>query len=269
MARPAARLQGGETVVVRLPAARPRTPRPQALPCAIVFSDEHLVVVDKPSGLVVHPAAGHEDGTLVNALLHALGDLPASDDAARPGIVHRLDRDTSGLLVVARTPAALAALQAQVRARSMARVYRLLVARAAALPDAGTFDTPFGRHPKDRKRFSSRFEAPRRAVTHFRVTARFTTLAQCEARLETGRTHQIRVHFADAGHPVCGDPVYGGRPGHGAAEAERRALCGLTRQFLHAARLELDHPATGERLGFDSPLPPDLAAVLVALQDAP
>jgi len=261
-ARPARRLAGGERIRVLLPEAGSLLPRPQPLPLSLVYEDDHLAVVDKPAGLVVHPAPGHQDGTLVNALLHALGDLPPTDDPTRPGIVHRLDRYTSGLLVVARTPDALVSLQRQIRERAATRVYRLLASHGRSLPTSGTFDTPYGRHPKDRKRFSSRFDARRRAVTHFRVTALHETLAECEARLETGRTHQIRVHFSDAGHPLCGDRVYGGRVARTAKPVERRALAGLERQFLHATRLELTHPATHAQLRFDSPLPADLAAIV-------
>ena len=169
--------------------------------------------------------------------------------------MHRLDRDTSGLLVVARTPAALTDLQAQIAARTVSRTYLTLVCQAARLPDQGEWDTAYGRHPRDRKRFSSRVRAARRAITRWRVRERWGGLALCEVRLVTGRTHQIRVHFADAGHPVCGDRVYGGRPA-------RAAVPGLERQLLHATRLELTHPGTGERVRFDSPLPEDLARAL-------
>jgi len=267
-ARAGTRVRGGEAVTVRLHPPVPEHPQPQAMDLATVHVDPHLVVVDKPPGLVVHPAAGHPDGTLVNGLLHSFGSLPATDDPCRPGIVHRLDRDTSGLLVVARTPETLASLQAQIGARTARRSYVTLVRSAARLPDAGEWDTPYGRHPKDRKRFSSRVEAERRAVTRWRVVERLGGLALCEVSLVTGRTHQIRVHFADAGHPVCGDRVYGGRGRRGRPAEERAALAGLGRQFLHATRLELTHPATGARTTLSSALAPDLAAVLEAVRDA-
>ena len=249
LAKPATRLKGGETVTASLPPPPPAEPGPEDLGLTLVHVDEHVAVLDKPVGMVVHPAPGHPTGTAVNGLLHLLGPLPISDDPSRPGIVHRLDRDTSGLMVVARTPAALETLQAAIRAREVTRRYLLVVRNARQLPEAGTWDTPYGRHPGDRKRMSSRHEGARRAVTHWR---RIEALgdgrhALVEATLETGRTHQIRAHFCDARFPVLGDRVYG------------RPDPDLPRQFLHAAALALIHPVSGVDISMTSPLPADLA----------
>lgn len=212
------------------------------------------MVVNKPAGLVVHPAPGHPDGTLVNALLHAPGGLAESDDPLRPGIVHRLDKDTSGVIVAARSALALAGLQKAIADRVVTRRYLLVVRNAARLPEAGTWDTAYGRNPRYRKRMTGRL-GDRRAVTHWR---RIEPLpgghALAEATLETGRTHQIRVHFAEAGYPVLGDRVYG------------RSDKTLPRQFLHAAQLAFEHPATGAALDIEAPLPEDLTSRLAELQ---
>ncbi len=254
-AKPSHRLRGGERLEVDLPSPAPTLPVPQALGVPIVHVDEHLVVVDKPAGLVVHPAPGHPDGTLVNALLHDPGGLAESDDPARPGIVHRLDRDTSGLMVVARTVAVLEALKEGIRSRSVTRRYLLVVRNARRLGDQGTWDTAYGRNPRHRKRMTSRL-GDRRAVTHWRRMKELPgDHALVEATLDTGRTHQIRVHFAEAGFPVLADGVYG--------RTDRL----LSRQFLHAAQLGFQHPATGAQLAFEAPLPEDLAAWLRALRE--
>ena len=226
--------------------------RAQRIDVTVLYEDESLLVVDKPAGLVVHPAPGHEDGTLVNALL-ARGI--SGGHGRRPGIVHRLDRDTSGLMVVARTEAAYQQLIADMAARRIERTYAALV--AGSLPqDEGTVDAPIGRHVRDRKRMSLHTTSPRRAVTHFVAVGRYRGYTLLDVRLETGRTHQIRVHFAALGYPVAGDVVYG-RPTRPA---------GLERQFLHARRLAFPHPIERERLlAFDAPLPPDLGAFLAGL----
>jgi 23S rRNA pseudouridine1911/1915/1917 synthase len=213
----------------------------------IVHLDEALAVVDKPAGLVVHPAPSHEGPTLVSELAEILG----GGDPERPGIVHRLDKGTSGLLVVARSDEAHAALQAQVQAREVERVY-LALAGGHLASRTGTIDAPIGR-ARQRHRMAVSGAASRQARTHFEVLELLPRESYVEVRLETGRTHQIRAHFAAIGHSLTGDPTYGG--------AERY---GLERQFLHAHRLAFDHPTTGERLSFESPLPPDLAAALDA-----
>ena len=215
----------------------------------IVYADDDLAVVDKPAGLVVHPAPSHRGPTLVEELEEILG---GGADPERPGIVHRLDKGTSGLLVVARTDAAHAALQEQVRRREVERVY-LALAGGRLGSRTGTIDAPIGRAARQRHRMAVSGAASREARTHFEVLELLPRETYLEARLETGRTHQIRAHFAAIGHPLTGDPTYGG--------AERY---GLARQFLHAHRLAFEHPVSGERLSFESALPEDLAAALQA-----
>lgn len=212
----------------------------------IVHEDDDLIVLDKPAGLVVHPAASHTGPTLVDRL----GDRAGGGEADRRGIVHRLDKDTSGLMVVARTEAAHSELSRQIRAREVVREYLALVEGALG-SRTGTIDAPLGRDRRRRTRRAIRGAGEREARTHFEVLEALPADTLVKARLETGRTHQIRVHFAAIGHPVAGDPEYGKAGRHG-----------LKRQFLHAAHLELAHPATGEELAFDSPLPEDLAAAL-------
>jgi 23S rRNA pseudouridine1911/1915/1917 synthase len=215
----------------------------------IVFEDDHLAVVDKPPGLVVHPAPSHEGSTLVEELAGILG---GGGDAERPGIVHRLDKGTSGLLGVARDDETHAALQEAVRRREVERAY-LALAGGRLASRTGTIDAPIGRASRQRHRMAVSGAASRQARTHFEVLELLPRESYLEARLETGRTHQIRAHFAAIGHPLTGDVTYGGRQRYG-----------LGRQFLHAHRLAFQHPRTGEALRFDSPLPPDLAAALQA-----
>jgi 23S rRNA pseudouridine1911/1915/1917 synthase len=249
-------LRAGETVAYVLPPLRPTALRAEDVPYTLVFEDAALLVVDKPAGVVVHPAPGHEHGTLVQGLLSR---GIAGGHESRPGIVHRLDRDTSGLLIVARTPDAHRRLVSQMARREIARRYVALL--AGALPqDEGTIDAPLGRHVRDRKRMSIHTTRPHRAVTHFVVRERLPGYTLLDVRLETGRTHQIRVHFAALGYPVAGDTTYGDRT---------RRPAGLTRQFLHAAHLEFAHPLSGEPLSFDAPLPADLAVFLTALRGSP
>jgi 23S rRNA pseudouridine1911/1915/1917 synthase len=219
----------------------------------IVYADDELAVVDKPAGLVVHPAPSHRGPTLVDALGGLLG---GGADPERPGIVHRLDKDTSGLLVVARTDAAHAALQTQVRRREVERVY-LALARGRVGSRTGTIDAPIGRAAKQRHRMAVSGAASRQARTHFTVLELLSAETYLEAHLETGRTHQIRAHFAAIGHPLAGDPTYGGEQKYG-----------LERQFLHAHRLAFAHPETGELLTFVSELPDDLVLALAAARAA-
>ncbi len=254
--KPAYRLRLGDCIEGRVPPAEPSELEPEPIPLVIVFEDEDLIVVDKPAGLVVHPAAGHRSGTLVNALLHHCSTLSGVGGVRRPGIVHRLDKDTSGLIVAAKSDRAHRGLAEQFREHNVDREYLALV-RGHPAAESGSVDAAIGRHPSDRKRMSTRTRAGRSAVTHWRVERRLAELTLLRVRLETGRTHQIRVHLAASGLPVAGDPVYGG--GRGAA----RAL-GLRRQALHAAMLGFEHPATRERVRFDSELPADLAAALAA-----
>ncbi len=245
LARPKSyRLEGGETLVLTVPAAEP-APVSEAPPPRVVFADEHLLVVDKPAGLVVHRGAGHAGGTLADLL----GDQLAGGDPERPGIVHRLDRGTSGLMVVARSEEAHRRLSALVRRRELERTYLALV-EGRPRSRSGRIEAPIGRDRDDPTRISLDTDVPRDAVTHFDVEEMLPGHALLRVRLETGRTHQIRVHLAAIGLPVVGDPVYGvPQPG-------------LDRQFLHAARLGFAHPFTGERVELDSPLPSDLAALL-------
>ncbi len=242
------RLRGGEEVHIHIPPPEPTTLEPEPIPLEIVYEDEDLAVLVKPAGMVVHPAPGHATGTLVHALLHRYPDLEVGG-TERPGIVHRLDQGTSGLMVVARTDAAHRALTAQMAAREVFKVYWALV--HGHPPERGTVDAPIGRHPVDRKRMAV-VSGGREARTHYHVLARGGEVSLLELKLETGRTHQIRVHMAHLGHPLVGDPVYG----------RRRDPMGLERPFLHAARLAFRHPRTGRRLVFQAPLPEDLRALL-------
>ncbi len=261
--KPGYRLHGAELIAV---AARQRTEtalEAQSIPLSIVHQDEHLIVVDKPAGLVVHPAAGNPDRTLANALLAHDPQLKA---VPRAGIVHRLDKLTSGLMVVARTLSTHAHLVAQLQARRVSRVYRAVA--YGAVVAGGTIDEPLGRHARDRKRVAVRADG-KPAVTHYRVRQRFADFTDLAVTLETGRTHQIRVHLAHRGHPLVGDPVYGGRlrlpPGAG--EPLQAVLRQFRRQALHAQKLRFVHPADGVEVAFEAPLPADLAQLLEALRD--
>jgi 23S rRNA pseudouridine1911/1915/1917 synthase len=245
------RVAVGERVeVVPEPPAAP-APAAEDVPFAVAWEDEHLLVVDKPAGVVVHPARGHRGTTLAEALA---GRAAGGGDPARAGIVHRLDRDTSGLLVVAKSEAVHRALQEAIRRRTLRREYRALV---AGCPPArsGTIDAPIGRDRRVRTRMSTDTDVPRAARTHFELERAFAGYALLRVTLETGRTHQIRVHLQAIGHPVAGDPEYG-----------TAGVLGLDRQFLHAAHLAFAHPVTGAPLDVSSPLPPDLAAVLARLE---
>jgi 23S rRNA pseudouridine1911/1915/1917 synthase len=246
------RLAGGEQVEFEPPESRETTLAAEPMDLRIAYEDEHLVVVDKPAGLVVHPAPGHASGTLVHGLLeHDVG----GGDADRPGIVHRLDRDTSGLMVVARSEEAHKRLQALVRRHALERHYLALVV-GRPRSRSGRIEAPIGRDRRDPLRHSLDTDKPRDAITHFELVELFAAHALLDVRLETGRTHQIRVHLAAIDLPVAGDPVYG-RP---------REL-GLTRQFLHAARLAFDHPFTDGRVDVESPLPAELAAAVERARD--
>jgi len=240
---------------------------PEAIPIDIVYSDSDLVVIDKAAGMVVHPSPGHDSGTVVNALLHHCGDLAGIGGVLRPGIVHRLDRGTSGILVAAKTVAAHRALALQFHDHTIERLY---VAFVRGLPgsESGTVDRPIGRHPRDRKRMSVHTHSGRAARTHWRVERRYPAsgISRLSIRPETGRTHQIRVHLASVGLPIVGDPVYGGRGRGGSRRSAAEAA--LTRPALHAACLGFTHPSSGERLRFEAPLPPDLAELEAALEEA-
>lgn len=254
-ARPSAQLRANDVVLVRRPLARPTDLIAQDIPLAVVYEDADVVVIDKPAGMVVHPAPGHLDGTLVNALLARYPDITVGSDL-RPGIVHRLDRDTSGLLVVTRNDPARHAIQAQQLARTMLKAY-LAVVEGRFKEPSGVIDAPIGRHPTDRMR-QAIVANGRVARTHWQVVEELGDYTLIEARLETGRTHQIRVHFSHKSRPLLGDPLYGPR--------KPRATFGLARQFLHAYRLGFALPSSGERVEFQSPLPEDLQRALEALR---
>ena len=252
----------GALVRVRVPEVRAARLDPVQLDLPVLYDDADLLVIDKPARLSVHPGAGGEEETVVHGLLYQVADLRGVGGELRPGIVHRLDKDTSGCLVVAKTEAALRGLQAQFKARSVEKRYRALV--HGAPPGSGELDTLIARHPVDRKRFSSRVLEGRRAVTRYTVLARTAHAAWVDVELLTGRTHQIRAHFADQGWPLFCDKVYGGtkREGPSAPEPVRRAAAALGRQGLHAFQLAFAHPATGARVACEAPLPADLAAAL-------
>jgi len=265
-----AKVRAGDAIVVTVPAPEPLEVEPEDLPLAILHEDADLIVIDKPAGMVVHPAPGHARGTLVNALLFHCRDLAGIGGVLRPGIVHRLDKDTSGVMVATKSDRAHAALTAAFAARSrgdatgtlgLSRTY-LAIASPPPPAAAGTIRTLHGRHPVDRKRFSSKVATGKPAVTHYEVVAPLYLAALVRFRLETGRTHQIRVHAADAGWPLLADPVYGHRARDARVLAAARAL---GRQALHAATLAFDHPVTGVHLTFTSPLPADFQAALAAL----
>jgi 23S rRNA pseudouridine1911/1915/1917 synthase len=253
----------GEVYSIDLPPAVEAEAEAQDIPLSIVYEDEHLIVVDKPAGLVVHPAAGNLDGTLVNALLHhCRGQLSGIGGVARPGIVHRIDKDTSGLLIVAKTDQAHVSLAEQFKAHSIERVYAAIVS-GRPTPSAGTVDTWIGRSDADRKKMAVQREGRgKHAVTHYRTVKPLRDSALIECRLETGRTHQVRVHMAHVGHPLIGDPVYGR-----AKKGFKSILetMGFKRQALHAKILGFIHPASSVALSFESPIPADMQELLSQL----
>ena len=250
------RLRGDETVEVVRPEAEETAVAAQDIPLDVVYEDADVIVVNKPAGLVVHPAPGHPDGTLVNALLHHCGDsLSGIGGEKRPGIVHRIDRDTSGLIIAAKNDAAHLALSAQLSDHTLARTYECLV-MGNLREDSGTVDAPIGRHPADRKKMAVNPRNGRRAVTHWEVIARYGGVTHLRCRLETGRTHQIRVHLAHIGHPILGDTVYGAK----------KPVPGLTGQCLHATELQFIHPATGKTVSLRCPLPEEFTHMLEKLK---
>ena len=258
------KLRENDELEVELTAPAATSFTPEAIPIEIVYEDETLVVVNKPSGLVVHPAAGIHSGTLANALAYHFQKLPDSGAGVRPGIVHRLDRDTSGLLVVAKTEAALEHLSDQFRDRTVFKSYVALVhGRMSA--DSGKIDQPLARDPSNRTRMAV-VRGGRSALSLFRVRRRFDRFTLLDVELRTGRTHQIRVHLAWAKHPVVGDETYGGGRDNTIQDARLRAhVRNLVRQFLHAERLAFTHPQTGERVEFNCPLPPELSELLAEI----
>ena len=245
------KLAGGEDIAVTLPEPEPVEAVPQDIPLDVVYEDADVIVVNKPSGMVVHPAPGHPDGTLVNALLyHCAGTLSGIGGALRPGIVHRIDRDTSGLIIAAKNDAAHQYLSAQLADHTLARTYECIVV-GALREDRGTVDAPIARHPTDRNRMAV-VAGGREAVTHWEVIARYPGYTHVRCRLETGRTHQIRVHMAYIGHPILGDTVYGAK----------KEVPGLTGQCLHAVGLRFLHPRTHEVVELSCPLPDEFTRML-------
>ncbi len=259
---PSQKMQPGANFSIALPPPEEPEARPQDIPLAIVFEDEHLIVIDKPAGMVVHPAAGNRDGTLVNALLHhCAGELSGIGGVARPGIVHRIDKDTSGLLVVAKTTAAHEGLAAQFANHSIHRRY-IAVCGGHPAPVEGTIATRLGRSDANRKKMAVLPDTSNRgkhAVTHYRVTKKLKDCSLLECRLETGRTHQVRVHCASIGHALVGDPVYGSTP---KSLRPLLARLGFARQALHAAELGFIHPVTGQTVEFRAELPRDMRELI-------
>jgi len=254
LSKPSYRVQVGDEVVVRVPAEAPLRVVPEDIPLDVVYEDDVMLVVNKPAGLVVHPAPGHPSGTLVNAVLARCPQIAQVGGADRAGIVHRLDKDTSGLILVAKDEATRAALQRQFKRRQVTKIYLALV-EGRVSPREGIIEVPIGRHKRNRKKMAV-VRGGRRARTMYRATEFFDRHTLLEVRPRTGRTHQVRVHLAWLGYPVVGDGVYGHR--------RQRLLRG--RHFLHAARLRCTHPSTGEEVEFEAPLPPELVAVLKRLR---
>jgi 23S rRNA pseudouridine1911/1915/1917 synthase len=267
------KVQAGDKITISVPARPPSDLVAENLKIDIVYEDEHFAVVNKPAGMVTHPAAGNQSGTLVNALLHHLKSPATGGDPMRPGIVHRLDKNTSGLLVVAKTEEAFVALQSAIAERTITRTYWAIIC-GHMRESEGIIDLPIGRSIRDRKKMAVTNKNSREARTHYKVLERYRSYDQLEITLDTGRTHQIRVHLAHLGHPVLGDPEYGGRESwhKGLSSPDRllakQILDKLWRQALHAIRLEFAHPVSGERMKFECELPVELAAAVMAVRDA-
>jgi 23S rRNA pseudouridine1911/1915/1917 synthase len=254
--KPSYRLRPGDRIEVRVEVPETRRLAPEDIPLKILHADDDVIVLDKPAGMVVHPGVGAPRGTLVNALLHAFPDIQWIGDSDRPGIVHRLDKETSGVMIAARSPRAYLELKRQFKAREIKKVYLALVKGHMAVPE-GRFDWPIGRHIKHGERMSIKTNRPRAAVTSYRTLKEFKDVSLLEIRPLTGRTHQIRVHLSAAGHPLAGDRRYG--TGRGPKQK-------FPRLFLHAHKLSFRHPGTGDMMEFVSPLPDDLQSVLKILE---
>jgi len=272
--KPGYRVKSGEQILVRIPEPEPVEYKPEPIPLNILYQDSDIVVLNKQAGIVVHPAPGHGSGTLVNALLYHCPDLEGIGGEIRPGIVHRLDKDTSGAMVVAKNAETLAALARQFKARSVSKKYLALV-YGKLKKDAGTIDLPIGRHPIHRKQMSTTTRKGRDAVTSWRVFKRFQDITLLELTLKTGRTHQIRVHCSTMGHPIVGDPIY--RPRKLFKNLNKKTerlpagiidlLKTIPRQMLHAWQLGFVHPRTDEYMSFESPVPDDMEVLMAQLQD--
>jgi len=255
-------MRQGEALLAAIPEPEPAEAEPEDIPLDIVYEDRDIIVINKPQGMVVHPAPGHTSGTLVSALLyHCKGELSGIGGVMRPGIVHRIDMDTSGLIAVAKNDAAHTGLAAQLEDHSMHREYRAIVV-GGFRDDLGTVDLPIARHPTDRKKMAVVKTGGRNAVTHYSVDERFTGFSTLKLRLETGRTHQIRVHMSHMGHPVLGDPVYGGDK----TQFQKKHPALFAGQCLHAERLTLIHPITGETMTFEAALPERFGEIMRLLR---
>jgi 23S rRNA pseudouridine1911/1915/1917 synthase len=261
------KLRAGDRLTVEIPPPEPTAAQPEEIPLEILYEDRDLVVVNKPAGMVVHPGAGNREGTLVNALLGHCGDLSGIGGEVRPGIVHRIDKDTSGVLVVAKNDGAHQKLAAQFSAHTVKRIYLALVF-GAMKTDTGRVEGVIGRHPTDRTKMSGAARHGKHAVTHWRVVGRYPGICLLRLRLETGRTHQIRVHLSESGHPLVGDEVYGGsgRVANLKDPGLRSLVKELGRQALHAKTLGFIHPSSGDYLEFDTELPPDMQGILDYLE---
>lgn len=268
--KPSAHLKSGDIVSGKLPEPEPLSLKPEPIPLTILYEDPSIIVIDKPSGMVVHPAFGNPSGTLVNALLYHCKDLAGINGVLRPGIVHRLDKDTSGVMVVAKDDEAYHQLTKQFRNRTVEKVY-LAITYGQFGQKEGLIDSAIGRHPSQRKRMSTRTKKGRVAVTRWKRVEKLDGFASLEIYPQTGRTHQIRVHLSSVGHPILGDPLYGrkGRPGSTRDRALRECLKRMDRLALHAYRLEFNHPRTGERVQFVSPIPQDMREVVECLRSMP
>jgi 23S rRNA pseudouridine1911/1915/1917 synthase len=265
--KPSQKVEEGQTISLALPEAAPSTIASQDLPLSILHEDSDLVVLDKPAGLVVHPAAGHADQTLVNALLFHVKDLSGVGGEIRPGIVHRLDKDTSGVMIIAKNDDAHRKLTAEWGSDRVRKEYLALVYGTPANA-RGTIDAPIGRDPRDRKRMAV-VATGRRAVTDYELAERLRHVSLIRCRLRTGRTHQIRVHLKHLGHPIVGDPAYSGPQWRGIPDKRlQKVLSSFSRQALHAARITFPHPRTGEQLTFDAPLPRDFTELVEAFRSA-
>lgn len=260
------KLKTGDRIAIFYKEIAPAGIKPEPIALNIVYEDRDLLVVDKPAGMVVHPACGHSSGTLVNAIMAHCRDLSGIGGVERPGIVHRLDKDTSGLIVVAKSDRAHLSLVTQFRERGVEKVY-LAIVHGRIPEERGVIDLPVGRDRIDRKKMSSRTARGKEALTRWLVREYFRFFTLLEVRIETGRTHQIRVHLSGLGHPVVGDPLYGGTKRRGDLDGPALSLLkGVTRQALHAARLSFSHPVSGERLSFSSQVPSDMAELCLALR---
>jgi 23S rRNA pseudouridine1911/1915/1917 synthase len=261
--KPSAHLKVGDTISGTLPDPSPLSLKPESIPLTILYEDSSIIVIDKPSGMVVHPAYGNPSGTLVNALLYHCEDLAGINGIVRPGIVHRLDKGTSGAIVVAKDDEAFHQLLKQFKNRSVEKVYLALVYGTFG-QEEGLIDAAIGRHPSERKRMSTRTKKGRMAITRWKKVEAFKSCTLLEIFPQTGRTHQIRVHLSSIGHPILGDPLYGrkGRPGALHDPVLKDCVKRMNRQALHAHRLGFHHPRTGERVSFVSPIPQDMEEVL-------